>query len=179
MGLPDIDEVAMLTKAIKQIQGVIDLPLQIDSSNVAALESGARIYNGKPLINSVNGKKESLEAILPIAKKYGAAVLGLTLDEKGIPESAKERLEVARRIVEAAEGYGIPREDIFIDCLVVTASAQQDLVIETLKAVKLVKEELQLTILGVSNVSFGLPQRSVLNEAMLTMALMQGLDAPI
>ena len=180
MGLPDIDEVAMLTKAIKQIQGVIDLPLQIDSSNVAALESGARIYNGKPLINSVNGKKESLEAILPIAKKYGAAVLGLTLDEKGIPESAKERLEVARRIVEAAEGYGIPREDIFIDCLVVTASAQQDLVIETLKAVKLVKEELGVkTILGVSNVSFGLPQRSVLNEAMLTMALMQGLDAPI
>ena len=180
MGLPDIDEVAMLTKAIKQIQGVIDLPLQIDSSNVAALESAARIYNGKPLINSVNGKKESLEAILPIAKKYGAAVLGLTLDEKGIPESAKERLEVARRIVEAAEGYGIPREDIFIDCLVVTASAQQDLVIETLKAVKLVKEELGVkTILGVSNVSFGLPQRSVLNEAMLTMALMQGLDAPI
>ena len=180
MGLPDIDEVAMLTKAIKQIQGVIDLPLQIDSSNVAALESGARIYNGKPLINSVNGKKESLETILPIAKKYGAAVLGLTLDEKGIPESAEERLEVARRIVEAAEGYGIPREDIFIDCLVVTASAQQDLVIETLKAVKLVKEELGVkTILGVSNVSFGLPQRSVLNEAMLTMALMQGLDAPI
>lgn len=180
MGLPDIDEVAMLTKTVKQIQGIIDLPLQIDSSNVKAIESAARIYNGKPLINSVNGKKESLEAILPIAKKYGAAVLGLTLDEKGIPEAATERLEVARRIVEEAEKYGIPKEDIFIDCLVVTASAQQDLVIETLKAVKLVKETLGVkTVLGVSNVSFGLPQRPVLNQAMLTMALMQGLDAPI
>ena len=180
MGLPDIDEAAMLTKAIKQIQGIIDLPLQIDSSQVEALERGTRIYNGKPLINSVNGKEESLKAILPIAKKYGAAVLGLTLDEKGIPESAEDRLAVARRIVETAESYGIPRQDIFIDCLVVTASAQQDLVFETLKAVKLVKEELGVkTILGVSNVSFGLPQRSVLNEVMLTMALMQGLDAPI
>lgn len=180
MGLPDIDEVAMLTKTVKQIQGIIDLPLQIDSSNVKAIESAARIYNGKPLINSVNGKKESLEAILPIAKKYGAAVLGLTLDEKGIPETATERLEVARRIVEEAKKYGIPKEDIFIDCLVVTASAQQDLVIETLRAVKLVKETLGVkTVLGVSNVSFGLPQRPVLNQAMLTMALMQGLDAPI
>lgn len=180
MGLPDIDEVEMLTRAVKQIQGIVDLPLQIDSSNIQAIESAARIYNGKPLINSVNGKKESLEAILPIAKKYGAAVLGLTLDEKGIPTTAQERLEVARHIVEEAEKYGIPKEDVFIDCLVVTASAQQDLVIETLKAVKLIKETLGVkTVLGVSNVSFGLPQRPVLNQAMLTMALMQGLDAPI
>ena len=180
MGLPDIDEVEMLKKAVKQIQGVVDLPLQIDSSNVDALEAAVRIYNGKPLINSVNGKRESLDAILPIAKKYGAAVLGLTLDEKGIPQTAEERLEVARRIVEAAGEYGIPKEDIFIDCLVVTASAQQDLVFETLKAVKLVKDTLGVkTVLGVSNVSFGLPARPALNQAMLTMALMQGLDAPI
>lgn len=180
MGLPDIDEVDMLKKAVKNIQGVIDLPLQIDSSNVKALEAAVRIYNGKPLINSVNGKQESLDAVLPIAKKYGAAVLGLTLDATGVPETAEERLEVARRIVEAAKGYGIPVEDIFIDCLVVTASAQQDLVFETLRAVKLVKEELGVkTVLGVSNVSFGLPARPALNQAMLTMALLQGLDAPI
>lgn len=180
MGLPDIDEVGMLKKAIKQIQGVVDLPLQIDSSNVKALDESVRIYNGKPLINSVNGKRESLDAILPIAKKYGAAVLGLTLDEKGIPSTAEERLEVARIIVEAAKSYNIPKEDIFIDCLVVTASAQQELVYETLRAVKLVKEELGVkTVLGVSNVSFGLPARPALNQAMLTMALLQGLDAPI
>lgn len=180
MGLPDINEVEMLTRAVKQIQGIVDLPLQIDSSNTKAIESAVRIYNGKPLINSVNGKQSSLDAILPIAKKYGAAVLGLTLDEKGIPSTAIERLEVAERIVDEASKYGIPKEDIFIDCLVVTASAQQDLVIETLKAVKLVKETLGVkTVLGVSNVSFGLPQRPVLNQAMLTIALMQGLDAPI
>ncbi len=180
MGLPDIDEVAMLKKAVKEVQGMVNLPLQIDSSNVQALEEACRIYNGKPLINSVNGKKESLEAILPIAKKYGACILGLTLDEKGIPDTAEERLEVARRIVDAAVAMGIPKEDVFIDCLVVTASAQQALVKETLKAVRLVKEELGVkTVLGVSNVSFGLPNRPIINKTMLTAALMQGLDAPI
>lgn len=180
MGLPDIDEVEMLKQAVMEVQGIVSLPLQIDSSNVAALEAAVRIYNGKPLINSVNGKKESLEAVLPIAKKYGACILGLTLDEKGIPETAEDRLIVARRIVEAAMEIGIPKEDIFIDCLVVTASAQQSLVKETLKAVRLVKEELGVkTILGVSNVSFGLPQRPIINKTMLAMALIQGLDAPI
>ncbi|PHV69885.1 homocysteine methyltransferase [Sporanaerobium hydrogeniformans] len=180
MGLPDIDEVAMLKKAVTEIQSMVKLPLQIDSSNVQALEEATRIYNGKPIINSVNGKKESLEAILPIAKKYGACILGLTLDERGIPESAEERLEVARRIVTAAREIGIPKKDILIDCLVVTASAQQDLVLETLRAVRLVKEELGVkTVLGVSNVSFGLPNRPIINKTMLAMALMQGLDAPI
>ena len=180
MGMPDMDEVELLKKAIMEVQAAVNLPLQIDSSNVAALEQGVRIYNGKPLINSVNGKKESLEQILPIAKKYGAAILGLTLDEKGIPETAEERLEIARYIVEKAMELGIPKEDIFIDCLVVTASAQQMLVKETLKAVRLVKEELGVhTVLGVSNVSFGLPQRPIINRNMLAMALMQGLDAPI
>ena len=180
MGLPDIDEVEMLKAAVMEVQAVVNLPLQIDSSNVLALEEAVRIYNGKPLINSVNGKEESLKAILPIAKKYGACILGLTLDEKGIPNTAEERLEVARKIVTKAMQIGIPREDIFIDCLVVTASAQQQLVKETLKAVRLVKEELGVrTVLGVSNVSFGLPQRPVINKNMLAMALMQGLDAPI
>lgn len=180
MGLPDIDEPAMLMKMIKEVQAVVDVPLQIDSSDYEAIEKAARIYNGKPLINSVNAKPESLAAVLPIAKKYGAAILGLTLDEKGIPATAQERLVVARRIVEAAEAIGIRREDIFIDCLVVTASAQQELIKETLEAVKLVKQELGVkTVLGVSNVSFGLPNRPLLNKTMLTMALMQGLDAPI
>lgn len=180
MGLPDIDEVSMLKRAVMEVQGVVNLPLQIDSSHVGALEEACRIYNGKPLINSVNGKKSSLEAILPIAKKYGACILGLTLDERGIPDTAEERLEVAKRIVDAALAIGIPKEDIFIDCLVVTASAQQELVKETLKAVRLVKEELGVkTVLGVSNVSFGLPNRPIINKTMLTAALMQGLDAPI
>ena len=180
VGLPDIDEVAMLKEVIMEVQATVKLPLQIDSSNPEALEEAARIYNGKSIINSVNGKKESLDTILPIAKKYGACILGLTLDETGIPASAEERLAVAKRIVEAALEIGIPRKDILIDCLVVTASAQQDLVIETLKAVRLVKEQLGVkTVLGVSNVSFGLPNRPAINKTMLGMALMQGLDAPI
>lgn len=180
MGMPDMDEVALLKKAIMEVQAAVNLPLQIDSSNVEALEEGVRIYNGKPLINSVNGKKESLEKILPIAKKYGAAILGLALDERGIPETAEERFEIAKHIVDEAKAIGIPKEDIFIDCLVVTASAQQRLVKETLKAVRLVKEGLGVhTVLGVSNVSFGLPQRPIINRNMLAMALMQGLDAPI
>lgn len=180
VGLPDIDEAAMLARAAREIQGVVDLPLQLDSSNCAALEAAARCYNGKPLINSVNGKKESLEMVLPIVKKYGAAVLGLTLDDDGISETAEGRLAVARRIVEAAEAIGIPRQDVLIDCLVMTASAQQRQAAETLRAVSLVKEELGLkTVLGVSNVSFGLPRRPAVNRTMLAMALAHGLDAAI
>lgn len=180
VGLPDIDEPAMLVKAVTEIQGITDIPLQIDSSDYDALERAVRVYNGKPLINSVNGKKDSLERVLPIAKKYGAAVLGLTLDENGVPENAEARLEIAGKIIKAAAEIGIPREDVLIDCLVVTASAQQHQVAETLKAVRLVKEKLGVsTVLGVSNVSFGLPARPVINRSMLAMALMQGLDAPI
>lgn len=180
MGMPDLDEVSLLRRAIEVVQASVNLPLQIDSSNPEALEQAVRIYNGKPLINSVNGKEESLQTILPIAKKYGAAILGLALDDRGIPETAEERLEIARRIVNRAISIGISKEDIFIDCLVVTASAQQMLVKETLKAVRLVKEELGVkTVLGISNVSFGLPQRPLINRNMLTMALANGLDAPI
>ena len=180
MGLPDIDEPAFLSRIVKELQTVVFLPLQLDSSNPEALERAARVYNGKPLINSVNGKKESLDTILPIVKKYGCAVLGLTLDEKGIPATAEQRLEIAERIVRAAEEYGIPRCDVLIDCLVMTASAQQKQAAETIKAVKLVREKLGVrTVLGVSNVSFGLPARPLINRTMLAMALANGLDAPI
>ena len=179
-GLPDIDEPEVLTKSLIEIQGIVNLPIQIDSSDYKALESAARVYNGKPLLNSVNGKPESLEHVLPIAKKYGACVLGLTLDEHGIPESAEERLAIARRIVEEAERLGIPRRNVLIDCLTLTASAQQKLVPETLKAIRLVKDELGVcTVLGLSNVSFGLPRRPLVNRTMMTAAMMQGLDSAI
>lgn len=180
VGLPDIDEESMLKYVITELQGVVKLPLQIDSSNAKAIEQAVRIYNGKPIINSVNGKKESLETILPIAKKYGACVIGLTLDENGIPETAEGRVEIAKKIVESAQKIGIPKKDIIIDCLVLTASAQQKLVQETLKAVRLVKERLNVkTVLGVSNVSFGLPNRGLLNKTMLALALAHGLDTAI
>ena len=180
MGLPDIDEPEMLKKAVIEIQSIVGLPLQLDSSDPRALERAARVYNGKPLINSVNGKKDSLKTVLPIVKKYGTAVLGLTLDDNGIPQSAEGRLEIARNILEEAESIGIPKEDVLIDCLVMTVSAQQEQAAETLRAVRMVKEELGLkTVLGVSNVSFGLPNRPLINRTMLAMALVQGLDAPI
>ncbi len=179
-GLPDIDEPAALTHALTEIQGVVNLPIQIDSSNPQALESAARICNGKPILNSVNGKLSSLETVLPIAKKYGACVLGLTLDDKGIPESAEDRLRIARIIVDMAESIGIPRRNILVDCLTLTASAQQKLVPETLKAVRLVRDELGVkTVLGLSNVSFGLPRRPLVNRTMMMAAIMQGLDGAI
>ena len=179
-GLPDIDEPEVLKKSLLEIQGITDLPIQIDSSDFKALEAAARIYDGKPLLNSVSGKAESLEKILPIAKKYGACVLGLTLDEGGIPETALERFKIAERIVNEAEKVGIPRRNILIDCLTLTASAQQRLVPETLEAVNLVKNNLGVcTVLGLSNVSFGLPRRPLINRTMLIAAIMRGLDAAI
>lgn len=180
VGLPEIDEPAMLAKAVRAIQGVVNTPLQIDSADPAAIEAAVRVYNGKPLINSVNGKAESMAAVLPVAKKYGALVLGLTLDESGIPATAEGRLAVARKIVDEAGRHGIPREDVLIDCLVLTASAQQEQVSETLRAIRLVKAELGVhTVLGVSNVSFGLPARQLLNASFLAAAFGAGLDAPI
>ncbi|KDR96741.1 5-methyltetrahydrofolate--homocysteine methyltransferase [Peptoclostridium litorale DSM 5388] len=180
MGVPGIDEVAAATRAVRELQSVIDLPLQIDSSNPDAIEAAVRIYNGKAIINSVNGKDESLEKILPIAKKYGACVIGLTLDEEGLPETAQKRVEIAQKIVNRAKEHGIDEKDIIIDCLVLTASAQQEAVMETLKAIPLVKEKLGVrTTLGASNVSYGLPQRGIINSTYLAMALSYGLDAPI
>lgn len=180
VGLPEIDEKTVMVNVIKEIQSIINIPLQIDSSSANVLEVASRIYNGIPIINSVNGKEEVMDEIFPIAKKYGACVIGLTLDENGIPESAVERLNIARKIINTARKYDIPREKIIIDCLVLTASAQQKEVLESIKAVKMVKDELNVvTTLGVSNVSFGLPNRGLLNQTYLVMALTEGLDIPI
>lgn len=180
VGLPKIDEAGLMVEVIKELQGVVDVPLQIDSSHAGVIESGLRIYNGKPIVNSVNGEMAVMEKILPLVKKYGAAVVGLTLDENGIPLMAEERYAVAERIVRTAESYGIPKEDVYIDCLTLTASAQQKEVVETLKAMKLVKERLGVkTVLGVSNISFGLPKRELVNVAFLTLAMAHGLDLPI
>ena len=180
VGLPKIDEAGLMVEVVKELQGVLDVPLQIDSSNVDVIERGLRIYNGKPIVNSVNGEKAVLEKILPIVKKYGASVVGLTLDENGIPLLAEERYAIAERIVRKAESYGIPKEDVYIDCLTLTASAQQKEVVETLKAMKMVKEKLGVkTVLGVSNISFGLPKREQVNVSFLTLAMAHGLDLPI
>ncbi len=180
VGLPEIDEVSMMVSAIKAIQSVSNLPLQIDSTRVDVIEAGLRVYNGKPIVNSVNGEQAVLDQLLPICKKYGAAVVGLTLDEKGIPTSAEERFIIAEKIVNEAAKHGLTREDVYIDCLTLTASAQQEDVKETLDALKMVKERLGVrTVLGVSNISFGLPNRQQINTSFLTLALAHGLDMPI
>jgi len=180
VGLPETDERAMMVKAVSELQGIVNLPLQIDSVSPDVIEAAVRICNGRPIINSVNGEKKTMDTIFPIAKKYGCLVVALTLDENGIPEKAEERLKIAENIANRAGEFGIGREDIIVDCLVLTASAQQKEVRETIKAVALVKEKLGLkTTLGVSNVSFGLPDRELLNRTFLAMALTAGLDAPI
>ncbi|ENK1242108.1 homocysteine S-methyltransferase family protein [Clostridium botulinum] len=180
VGLPEINEEEIMKKVIKEIQSIIDTPLQIDSNNTKVIEKALRVYNGKAIVNSVNGEEKILDSVLPLIKKYGASVVGLTLDDKGIPKKAEERLKIAERIINKALEYGIKRKDIFIDCLVLTASAQQEDVRETLKAVALVKEKLNVkTILGVSNISFGLPNRELINKTFLAMSLQSGLDLPI
>ena len=180
VGLPDIDEEAMMRRTVDALQGVTDTPLQIDSTKPAVLEAALRRYAGKAIVNSVNGDEESLNAVLPIVKKYGAAVVGLTLDKNGIPKTADERIAIAGRILKRALSLGIPRRDVYIDCLTLTASAEQAAVFETLKAVSAIKHELGLkTVLGVSNISFGLPCRELLNQSFLTLALGAGLDLPI
>ncbi|MCM1525086.1 MAG: homocysteine S-methyltransferase family protein [Ruminococcus sp.] len=180
VGLPEIDEKAMMVRTVKALQGVTDLPLQIDSTIPEVIEAALRVYNGKPIINSVNGEEKSLCAILPLVKKYGAAVIGLTLDENGIPKTADERFAIAERIMNRAIAMGIPKRDIYIDCLTLTASAEQAAVMETVKALHRVKTELGLkTVLGVSNISFGLPNRELINSCFLEICLYSGLDLPI
>ena len=180
VGLADLDESRLLAEGVSHLQMALDAPLALDSTSPTALEKGLQQYHGKALINSVNGEEKSLETVLPLAKKYGAAVLGLTLDERGIPESAEERLKIAEKIVNRAREYGIPREDILIDCLVLTAATSPGLAMETVRAISLVKKRLgATTVLGLSNVSHGLPQRSWLNSAFLALSLGAGLDAAI
>ena len=180
VGLPEIDETVMMTKVVGALQEVTDLPLQIDTVNAEALGAAMRRYNGKPLVNSVNGKSESMDAVLPLVAKYGGAVIALTLDENGIPDTAKGRLEIAERIVKKAAEYGIDKKDIIVDPLALTISSEPQSAKVTLEAIRLIKEKLGVcTSLGVSNISFGLPNRDIINAAFFTMALGAGLDCAI
>ena len=180
VGLPEIDEGAMMERVVKALQGVADAPLQLDSTRPEVLERALRVYCGKAIVNSVNGDEESWSAILPLVKKYGAAVVGLTLDKNGIPHSTQARLDIAQKILDAALSYGIRREDVYIDCLTLTVSAEQEGAAQTLEALERVHRELGLkTVLGVSNISFGLPARPLINQNFLTMAMTKGLDLPI
>ena len=180
VGAPGVDEPVLMEQVVKALQSVTSLPLQLDSSNVEALARGLRVHNGKPIVNSTNGEPEKLAAILPLCKKYGAAIVGLAIDEKGIQPKAADRVAIARRITEAALAAGIPREDVYIDCLTLTASAQQEDVLATVQALEACKKELGVrTVLGVSNISFGLPCRTYLNTTFLTMAMYAGLDLAI
>ena len=180
VGLPEIDEPRMMETVVTRLQSILALPLQIDTSDPAALERGMRLYNGKPMVNSVNGKKESLEAVFPLVRKYGGVVVGLVLDESGIPETADGRIAVAKKIYEAADRYGVPREDVVIDGLAMTISSDTKGALVTLETLRRVRDELHgHTILGVSNISFGLPQRAIINAHFLTMALQMGLSCAI
>ncbi|NLJ31861.1 MAG: dihydropteroate synthase [Clostridiales bacterium] len=180
VGLPEIDETKMMIRAVTELQGIIDLPLQIDTSSPEVMEAALRIYNGKALVNSVNGKEESMRSIFPLVKKYGGAVIALTLDENGIPETAEGRFAIAEKIVGTAAEYGIEKKDIIVDPLAMTISAGQENAAVTLAALRLLREKLGVhTSLGVSNISFGLPQRDNINAAFFVMALQNGLSAAI
>ena len=180
VGLPEIDEPQIMETVVCRLQSILPLPLQIDTSDPIAMERGMRLYNGKPMVNSVNGKKESMEAVFPLVRKYGGVVVGLVLDEDGIPDTADGRIAVAKKIYEAADRYGVPREDIVIDGLAMTISSDTKGALTTLETLRRVRDELQgHTILGVSNISFGLPQRSIINAHFLTMAMQMGLSCAI
>ena len=180
VGLPEINEKATMLRAVRELQSATPLPLQIDSSDPEVIEAALRIYNGKAMVNSVNGKREVMKKIFPIVKKYGGVVVGLTLDENGIPETAEGRFEIAKRIVSTAEEYGIAKKDIIIDTLTMSVSSDPNAARITLDALELVKKKLGVkTILGVSNVSFGLPRRDIVNSAFFALALKSGLDAGI
>ena len=180
VSLPELDEPAVMRETVRLIQSVCHKPLQIDSANPAAMEAGLRACNGRPVLNSVTGEDAKLSVMLPLAQKYGAVVVGLTMDEAGLPDTAERRLEIARKIVERAEAFGLRRRDVVIDCLSLPVAVYPDQAAETLKAVALVKRELGVrTMLGISNISFGMPDRERINAAFLTMAIAAGLDLPI
>ncbi len=180
VGMPGVNEEELLPRVVKKLQSVVPMPLQLDTTNPVALENALRVYNGKAAVNSVNGSEESLRTVLPIVKKYGASVVGLCMDEKGLPATAEERIAIAKRIKTAANAIGIPDEDLWIDCLALTVSAQQDQALETLKALRTVRYEMGLnTVLGVSNISFGLPNRPLITQTFMVQALAAGLTLPI
>ncbi len=180
VGLPDIDEVEMLKKTVCELQAIINLPLQIDTSNVSAMEAALRRYNGKAMINSVSGKEDSMRAVFPLAKKYGGLIVALTLDENGIPETAEGRVKIAEKILRTAAEYGIDKKDIIFDSLALTISADSSAALTTLKSLRTIKEDLSChTSLGVSNISFGLPNRDAINGTFFALALENGLSAAI
>jgi len=180
VGVSGIDEPQVLQQAIRAIQEVTDVPLCLDSALPRALEAGLEVYRGKALVNSVNGEKEKLDRILPLIKAYGAAVIGLTMDDRGIPRKAEDRLEIAQKIVERAEKEGISREDVIIDPLAMALSADHNSALETLKALRMIRGELGVNLtLGLSNISFGLPDRTAINTAFLSMAVLSGLTCAI
>ncbi len=179
VGLPEIDEAAMMETIVYELQSIMPIPLQIDTTNMEAMERALRIYNGKPMINSVNGKAEIMEQVFPLVKKYGGVVVGLALDEDGIPDTTEGRLAIAEKIYQTGEKYGISRKDIVIDALVMTMSTNNESAKITLDTVKEITARAGKTVLGVSNISFGLPQRELINAAFFTMAMNNGLSAGI
>ena len=180
LGLADIDEAAAFAEFVPYLQTMTDVPLAIDTVNMEALEAALRLYNGKPLVNSVTGSEESMNAVFPLVKKYGAAVIGLTMDEHGVPRTAEERVAIAEKIIRTAESYGISKKDILIDTIAQPAAFDTSTAQVTLEALKAVKEKLGVhTVLGISNISFGLPKRTVLSATFLTLALQNGLSAGI
>lgn len=180
VGLPEIDEVQMLLNTVKAVQGVSDLPLQLDTSDPVALEKAMRVYNGKPMINSVNGKQSSMDAVFPLVKKYGGVVVALTLDENGIPKTANERVAIAKKIIKEAEKYGIDKKDIVVDALAMAVSSDQNSANTTIESVRMLTQDVKVnTILGVSNISFGLPVREMLNSSFLTLCFENGLSSAI
>lgn len=180
VGLPDIDEISMMKETVQALQSVVNLPLQIDTVDAAAMEAALRIYNGKAMVNSVSGKQESMDKVFPLIRKYGGVVIGLTLDEAGIPGDAEGRVRIAERIISEAAKYGIKKKDIVIDALAMTISSEPDGAKVTLETLRRLRDELDVnTVLGVSNISFGLPARPVVNAAFYTMAMMNGLSAGI
>lgn len=180
VGLPEIDEPQLMQEVVFELQSILELPLQIDTSDMEAMERGLRIYNGKPMINSVNGKEEVMEQVFPLVKKYGGVVVALVLDESGIPETAEARIEIAKKIIRRAGEYGIPAKDIVIDALAMTISSDSSSALVTLETLRRIRDELGgHSILGVSNISFGLPKRGLINSAFFTMAMQSGLSAAI
>ncbi|RLC62418.1 MAG: pterin-binding protein [Chloroflexota bacterium] len=180
VGAAGVDQMALLPRAVEMVQEVVEVPLSIDTPDPAALAAALKVYQGKPLVNSVNGEEKNLSRVLPLVAEHGAAVIGLCMDDEGIPDDPHRRLEIALKIVERAEALGIPREDVLIDCLALTVGADSKAALVTLEAIRLVRAELGVNMtLGASNVSFGLPDREVLNRAFLAMAIWEGANAPI